>query len=775
MADISTLTPAIARASGLNVRVEAFHVQGFSFVGGAVAIAAAGTWYVGVDLFTQALIALPRLGHRGWIPVAKVVASASAVTLIQQISPVLPVTRIPRVLKKIIAGQAINVVVMGSSLEQGGNTTDWPGMLFNASSGLTAYRVPGTISTKYKAVGGAPNQYQLAQLGFASGHTGYGYPSAGFPRALEAKLPPNGRSQLFSGVDLVVIGVLANGGDYRLECIEPIIRKLRQAGVEVILTTDNPQAASSWTLSYAALSGSGLYVDGPEVIRIADLYGVELADTAAYVFDATLRYTGDGRIYAAGDSIHMANGAPAGRTAAPSCGHEVWARAVRSVITIDGQPGAPVSTSYDFSSGLQGWTNYAGANSSVSAASGALAITKAGAGTVQWGGWITSLSQIYVGDTVRVRGTVTGAAAAGFQIGLQSGGWAGGPVSVNSDGAFDVTLTCTVNSTSLLMYGGNNAAAQGTVLTVDDIQVDITHNTGTAVDLTSSRPSEARVLPPIRVVTDYKTPADAFVILPTDELYTVQNNANKGALGAHPWGASSFARSWNSGIGSTSDLLTLATGKSAILSGHCVVGLSLIRYQDQTDVACTFDVYRNDTFVKTINIGTVPFGNEWYTTIWTPTEYGQSAPTDVGESIRLQVTSGTLKIAALLALTADIDYLFPEEIKYVGNWLAREQEGGAQMWGYPTDTVGAFAVVKCTGRRVLWFLANRSNSQPVDMYSDRESTLAQSQAGVNHIRTRGGLLGPGLNHTIKLTAAAASPVAGNRSLHVGGAIIVNDR
>lgn len=755
----------VSISSGLTVNVAAFRAGVFSSAGGSIVLVANGTWFVGVDLFTGAVIALPRLGHRGWVPVAKVVTGTSSVTSIEQIAPVLPVSRIPRTLKKILSGQAISVVVMGSSLTQGGNTTDWPGMLFNVSSPLTAYRVPGTISAQYRGVGGAPNQFQLSQLGFASAHTAYGYPGSGYPFALTAKAPPNGRSAMFSGVDLVVLGCLANGGDYRLECIEPIIRKLRQAGVEVIVTTDNPQGPTS---AYSTMATAGLYVDGTEVMRIAELYGVELADTAAYVFEAHLRY-GSG-IY--GDTIHMSGAAPAGRTAAPSCGHEVWARAVRSLIPVDGQPAAPQTVTYDFATGAQGWTGYSAAT--IDASVGSLVITKNTAAVSQWGGWIMSLPQIYNGDTVRVRGTATRTSGDGVQIGLQYGGWASNAVGIG-DGAFDVTLTATHDSTALLFYGGNNAAANGADFVIDDLVVDITHIAGQTLDLIPGRPTESRPLPPIRVVTDFKTPADTFVILPADELMTTIADSRKGTLGAHPWGASSFARCFAPNTSSTADLLTVPTGKGAFLSAQGVVGLSLIRYQDQNDAPCTFEVYRNDTLVKTVTLGTVPFGNEWYTSIYTPTEYNQAAATEVGDSVRIAVTSGTLKIAALVALTADIDYLFPEQITFVGNWLASEAEGGGGMFGRPTDTANDFAMVKCTGRRLQWILANRSNSQPVDFYSDRDVSLNESQTGVNHIRARGGLLGPGAMHTIKLRSAAASPVAGNRSLHVGGAIVINDR
>jgi hypothetical protein len=199
------------------------------------------------------------------------VTGASTVTTLASITPELPASRIPRTIKKITDGQPIAVVVMGSSLtESDGGTTTWPGMIFGGSSNTGDYKIPTTVTVTYAGLGGAPNQYQLAQLGFASGHTAYGFQGSGYPLSVTAKTPPNGRSSLLAGVDLVVIGCLANGGDYRLDCVEPIIRKIRAQGVEVIVVTDNAQGPAS---TYSAMVGAGLYVDGPTVQKVCDLYG----------------------------------------------------------------------------------------------------------------------------------------------------------------------------------------------------------------------------------------------------------------------------------------------------------------------------------------------------------------------------------------------------------------------------------------------------------------------------------------------------------------------
>lgn len=762
LAEIGTIVSATA----LTVSVSAFALNGFLFDGGAVTLPAEGVWYVGVDLLSKVLIALPRLGHRGWIPVAKAVNDATHISDLIAIVPAMPSCRIPRTIKKLKDGKPVSVVVMGSSLTQGGNATDWPGMLLRSDADLSKYRVPGVITATYAGVGGAPNQYQLAMLGLASGHTAYGYPSSGFPLTIYPKTPPNGRSNLFSGVDLVILGCLANGGDYRLECIEPIIRKLRSAGVEVIVTTDNPQGPSA---TYATMANASLYVDGPEVMRIADLYGVELVDTAAYVFAAHLRY-GSG-IY--GDTIHMSGAVPAGRTAPVSCGHEVWARAIRSVITVDAAPGAPVTATYDFSSGVQGWSKY-GSGGSMVVSDGKLVTSVNGD---QQGSWVTINEPVAVGDTVTIHYDLsrTGTLPAGVVFGLQNAGWASNTVNAVDGTGQVAVLTCNKASgnATVIAYGGNSSANGSYAL--DNITISIQHASGVVTEIAPERSAVSPPLPPIRVVSDYKTPADAFVILPSDEYFTTSNNPNKGTLAPHPWGASSFARRWSGQIGSSADLLTLGAGKRAVIGAHGVVGWSLIRYQDQNDVPCSFDIYRNDGFVKTVAIGTAPFGNEWYTTLFSPTEKNLTTATDSGDSIEIRVTSGTLKVAAFIALTADIEYLFPEQITFVGNWLPKESSRSG-LPGRPTDTVGDFAVVKCTGRRLQWLISGNPGSKQWTAKSDREMLANQNTGGNYHVYPVAGLLGPGQNHTIQCNEANASGSQANgHALHVGGAIVINDR
>jgi len=768
----ASLGMSICSASGKTVTVSPFSVGGLNFSGGSIIMPAAGTWYVGVELFSNVLRCLPRLGHRGWVPVARAVCTSSTITDLKQITPVVPACRIPRTMAKVLAGQSISVVIMGSSLTQsGGASTDWPGMVFGSGT-VDKYKVPTTITTKYTGVGASPNQYQLAQLGLSSYHTASGYAQSGAPSAAGGLStlvsPPYGRSTLFDGVDLVVIGCLANGGDYRLETIEPLARKLRQAGVEVIMVTDNPQGPST---DYSTMSGASLYVDGPEVMRVADLYGVELADTAAYVFEAYLRAGGVG-IYA--DAIHQASGTPSGPSSLlPANGHEAWARAVRSVFSVGVNPlgsGVQRVSNGSFSTaGTAGWASYAGGT--ISNIGGALNVVASAAGL----GTIYEMGAFTAGSIVTLSLNVTAVASGQFQIGVTKGySWDGASQTLNisTPGTQTVQFTASGGSSYQILAWSQGAAANFTITNVSVIEV----TPPTAFNAIPNRPAEAKPMPPIRVVTDVKTPADAFVILPKLEFCTLNNSPNKGTLGAHPWGSASFARRWSSLVGASEDLLTLTTGQRAQLSGVCPVGFALIHYRDVSDGACTFTVSLNGSVQKTINISVPPFANEWFVPIYTPTEFATpSAAPDGRDNYELMVTSGTLKIAALVALTFDYDLVPYQQLTYNGSWLPAEASR-SNLLGRPTDTLNDWAGVFCTGRRVAWILSGNPGTKLTDFYSDRDRTLALDVSGNYHIYTRGSLFGPGSMHYVRCAQANASGSQANgHALHVGGAIIINDR
>ncbi|MEY2875820.1 MAG: hypothetical protein RLZZ373_3191 [Pseudomonadota bacterium] len=758
------------KGAGLIIAVAPFIVGGFSASGGLITMPGAGTWYVGVELSSGMVRVLPRLGHRGWVPVACVICTASAITSLQQIAPALPPCRLPRTMRKILTGLPVSVVVMGSSLTaSGGGATDWPGMVFGAGT-TDKYKLPVTVDCKYTGVGGSPSGYQHAQLGFATGNTNYGFSNAGYSLAVTAKAPPNGRSQLFNGVDVVVIGCLANGGDYRLELIEPMIRQLRKRGIEVVIVTDNPQGPST---DYAAMSSAGLYSDGPELLRIADLYGVEIADTAGYVFEAHIRAGGVG-IYS--DSIHQAGGIPSGPAALlPANGHEAWARAVRSVFPAKWAAATTTTTNstWAFDSTAPNWYTYGSASQAVS--SGKLVTTTT---TTASGTFVEQAGAVAVGDTITVTYDSAVSGITSVQLGGQGpAGWNTNVVAATLNGTVaTVTLTVTqAHSRAIVLWYATGGTG---TLSLDNVSLAVTRaGLPLVTDPCPGRPAESRHLPPIRVVTDYKIPGDTYITLPADERQVVSSQPTMGTLSAHPWGGGSFARRFSSSVSATQDMLTLTVGKKAMLSADCVVGMSLIHYREIDDGACTFNVNINGVLSKSMTISAVPFSNEWFFPIFTPTELNAASPAGGStNSIEIEVTAGALKIAALVASTADIEYLLPEQITYIGEGWGAKELSRSGLPGRWTDTIGDYAVANCTGRRLLWSLSANPGSRMVTYRSAQEQLANQAVSGNYHIASAGGLLSPASNHIVQcIEANAAGSQPTGHALHLGGAIIINDR
>ena len=774
-------------ANGLTLTVSPFRIGAFSAPGGSIQIAAAGTWYVGVEMWSGQVRLLPRLGHRGWVPVACVVASATDVTSIEQIDPVMPPTRIPRTAAKILAGQPIKAIVMGSSLTEGSAATNWAGMVF--SGGSTAhYNIPNSTLQNI-GLGGTPNQYQLAQLGFASATQGTNFNDGTYPLAITgSKSAPNGRSSMFDGCDLVVIGMLANGGDYRLSCIEPIIRNLRKAGVEVIVATDNAQGPST---TYSTMSAAALYSDGPELMRIADLYGVEVADTAAYVFEAHLRASGTG-IYS--DSIHMTSGAPAGPAAVrPANGHEAWARAVRSIVHVSGvvvRPPTVTTRAWDWNGGsLDGVTAYG--QGAVSLRDAKLVLAKKTAAADQWGASMPHVAPVRAGDTVVVSGTATWdtnlSATWRPAIGLQGGGsgWGSNSAALVAPGPFSVTLTASRDALGtasyVLLFGGWDAAPLGAEIVFDDLRVTVNNgDPGSIQNRVPDRESQIKPLPAPRIVTDPRTPGDAFVILPADEHYVRTSGTVRGSLEAHPSGPNSFARRFNAQVvGATADLLVLTAGKSAALSAFGVVGFAAVLYSVAGNNAATYEVHSNGALSKTVTIPAQTLTRETYHTIYTPTEFNNASAVPSSRTIDIRCTSGTIRIAALVALTFDLELLPIEMADRVGTWSAKVSGGGAGMPGYATDTAGSYVVFRAPddARRVSWICSARPNGKLIDSWSARSQNLAQASSGASHVRAYGNHVGPGDLHYLRSaeSLAGGGDGANGYALHVGGIVVVRDR
>lgn len=778
-AALQNASPVVTISSGLTVAVAAIEVDGFVGAAGTIALIPNGTWFVGFDLFSKEVIALPRLGHRGWIPLAECITDDTTATVIRQIAPALPTSRIPRSISKIDSGEGLNVLILGSSLAEGTSDLGWAGMLLNGTSDTSDYKIPGTVTYTNAALGGAPNQYGLAQLGFHSSHSATAYHDSGYPHAVGLKGPLNGRSNITKGVDLAIITVLANGGDKRLDCIEPTIRLLRQQGIEVIVTTDNAQGSPF--ADYAAMTSAGLYIDQPLLVRLADLYGVELADTAAYVADATLRYPNDD-IYR--DSIHMFAALPSGRTGQPSGGYEVWARAIRSVIPIDATEGVASTLTYDFANDDPA-PFYVYQRGTPTADNGGLRVTKVVDEVGQWGAKSLEIPPVLTGDTVRVTGTITtnGGWNGAPVVGLQGGGSTWGSNSSLMSGTFDVTLTATrdnVDSPSILLFGNHDAAPVGSEFYITNLVIETSSTAQTPPYMTlPTQKLEQKALPDYRRVTDFTIPGDAFVTLPSDERYVATSNPNAGTLVASPKGANSFARRASPELGETQDMLSVGVGKRASMSGVGIVGAAIIYHGIAGEPEVTFDIYMNNSFAKTITIPAQTLTREMYLSLYTPTEWNAGNGVPSNRAMELRVTSGTLNISAFVFLTSAITYVQPEVISYIGTWTDKVVGGAPNMQGYATDTANDYATVTIGEPldKLYWLLSSKPNSKPVDFWAGRERTTGSATVGTNHIAVRGGYQGLEGSHYIRLaeTLEGGGDSSSGYGLHIGGLILVHDR
>ena len=819
-------------AGGLNVTVDPFIIGDFVFAGATVAAPStfadglnqspAGTWYIGVDLFTLQAIFLPRNIHTGWIPLACLTLTDTSVSINYQISPAIPPSRLPRVLKKIRSGQTINSATLGPSAVQWGfqgnvNAQGWADMMTNSSIGnCSLYCLPNYGNYANLALSGSGPGMASGHLGIASNHTNPGtVAAAGYPGLLNiTKKNPNGRSRDIQNADVVFISGIGNqyAGDHHLELIEANVRRLRKLGKDVVLLTEVPQIGSTSVYDYTTQINTTRYVDGPEMRRIADLYGCEVADTAGYIM------SNDYRIGTAANRVtgyHPSYGVPNGRASvAASCGSEAFVRAVRSVFTIDATQAVspnvlPNNSDGTFASltgisadGYQnGNSSLSGTYMSATVSAGALSLNYT-ANALQFAGVGLTVPALVVGHSYTYT-VVVSSMTSGIQlrtklqnVTIGGGGTAAGlattagttTVNFTPSGSDGLNLTGTI--LGLVRYDGS--AIAGSIVISKATLIDNTAGISyTLIDYAPNRPNETKPIPPSPVRTDYTTPGDAFVILARDEYLVNAAAANAGVLQVSPYATTNdaygtaqsstppFTRAFNND-GSAKDMLTLAPGKSAVFSAQAVVGWDLVLTLLSADVASSMNVYRNGNATPVYS-GAVGGSGAWeaHSVIIPITTFAQTLPNPGTDTITVTNTHATASfhIAAAIAHTADVEFIPVEEIKFVGSWLAKQNSptGSGSIPGIPTQTAGDYAYVNCTGQRVMWLITGDANSQPYDLISPQNQSLANAALTSGTANWVGGLVGPNGRHMIRNTASVSGNGTSGYALHIAGAMIINDR
>lgn len=276
-------------------------------------------WFIGMSLLDKKLTLLPRLGHRGWIALARLDTDAVGRQIAVPIQAQLPASRLKKTSSVLASRESLKVLILGSSLlHANASTHNWPNILF-AGGTVHAGGPKGRVQPLFRAMPSAGNIYQLGQLG----------DEAQIQQGVLKKVAVG--MGLLQGVDLVIIGTLANSGPDWQNVAEQIFSKLRAAGVEVIVVTDNSMKEPG-----GDFRSERMFQDGYKLMEMANRYGFEIADTAAFVAAADTLHPG--KIYR--DHIHMSL-PPAQGAAGGDNGQQVWADAVASVISNRGLSSGP--------------------------------------------------------------------------------------------------------------------------------------------------------------------------------------------------------------------------------------------------------------------------------------------------------------------------------------------------------------------------------------------------------------------------------------------------
>lgn len=770
--------PRAITVSGLTLTVPGVSLNGYTTDTQSIDLYADGTFHLGFDLFTKQLISLPRLGHTGWIHVATAYVESGEVSSIDYITPAMPPCRIPNVVKKVTAGEKIKVLILGSSLAENSSVTSWVGQLFHVDASPELYQVPAVESFRNMAVGGAPNILGLAQVSKLRQGTTSGINDDGYLFEMSRKTEyPSGRPEFLNDIDLCVMTCLANGGNNRLDYIEPTVRGLREMGVEVILTTDNAQGNPFTSYSKQDV---GLFIDGPVVANIAERFKCALADTAAYVWDAYWRYPGV-NIYS--DSIHQAAGTPTGRTDTPSGGHEMYTRAIRSCIPLKFDDFETSSSlSYNFNDGLVPSEMYVQGTGTcaLSNVNNQLVVTKITDVVNQWGVRIPIPSH-NPGDTIRVTGVLTKNGASSITVGTQGGGsgW-GSPVVGVSEGAFDVIVTSNrINDgggTSILFFPPDSSP-NGASFSIDDLTI----TTNSTYDVPASHSIESQgfewqILPPHQRVSSYLTPGEIGVVLPKFERRILTISPNKGNLVSHRQGANSFSRTlFPSWVAEGEDCLELTTGQE--IAAGCVgsMGLYLVIAADSALGDCQLEVYVSASVKKTVTVSQV-YNRETVIQLLHPEDVGLSPNgTPNAISTKVKVLSGTIRISAILMPTPAMDIVPFQDVIYMGeNWVEGVSDSMNGMGAVDAGHLASYTQENADDR-FWWFLGANQNGKMAKIYSDNKLLPDTGTVGTNHFRPYGGIRGK--RHTIKCVESFFGTVdaANGYALHIGGAIIMKDR
>ncbi len=292
----------------------------WSFPGGLVTVADNATNQIVIDLFQGKAHSFLRAIHDGGIHIGSLVTRNGMIERFEPMMPIrLPASAVERTKARLRAGQGpVRIGLMGDSLlHASGIGISWQRLLFDplyATNGLNVMNASITTVADH-AVGGQTARHTLAMLGPAVEGAGDWMPGEAMtllPEFLvneESSPYPQGwgESCLLKDLDLVIVGSIFNTGNNKLEFMESIVKRLRRAGVEVIVVTESSGPSTPLYL----------YNEGYGLKAICEAHGATLCDTWCYLDEAVKQ----GQVPYIINSVHYVQ-----------AGYDLFASALRSVL-----------------------------------------------------------------------------------------------------------------------------------------------------------------------------------------------------------------------------------------------------------------------------------------------------------------------------------------------------------------------------------------------------------------------------------------------------------
>lgn len=273
------------------------------------------TNYIGVDLFTQAIVNYARGTDMGTKFVLQVVtgtnASPTAITVLAN-DTFAPSTYLQGAKDKILGGNLnVTVEAIGDSISGpyvGGYVTNWFQALFTQSTWATNAYIAhnGTWSAYNYAVGTQTPLMGLTTIGSSVPGLNFNGTSGnlGIVQALYPETATlgtyNSSPAIDGGIDLAIVGyyndVTYLNSQYKMAYLEAIVRRLRLRGIPVIVHCTEPQLGTSGTNYWDH------WTDGIKCRQIADQHGAMFLDTQSRAIWYVLNY-GNSSFYV--DSVNL--------------------------------------------------------------------------------------------------------------------------------------------------------------------------------------------------------------------------------------------------------------------------------------------------------------------------------------------------------------------------------------------------------------------------------------------------------------------------------------